>query len=86
MKIVIELTDKEKEMVDNSYKAIFLDVYSMMANKIKNGTPLPKGHWIYKNLKGQFCSACDKQSIWKFDYCPNCGCRMVEPQESEDKG
>lgn len=21
----------------------------------------------------------------EFKYCPNCGCRMVEPQESEDK-
>lgn len=44
MQIVIELTDKEKEMFDNSFKAVFLDVYSMMANKIKNGKILPKGH------------------------------------------
>ena len=42
MQIVIELTDKEKEMVDNSHKAIFINVYNMMANKIKNGTLLPK--------------------------------------------
>ena len=34
------------------------------------------GKWIYKDLKGQFCSACDKQSIWKFNYCPNCGVKM----------
>ena len=40
-------------------------------------------YWIYKDLKGQFCSACDKQSVWKFNYCPNCGARMIEPQKSE---
>ena len=49
-------------------------------------TPQPKtGHWVYKNLKGQFCSACDEQSVWKFNYCPNCGAKMVKEQESEDK-
>jgi len=49
-------------------------------------TPKEKtGYWIYKNLKGQFCSACDKQSVWKFNYCPNCGLKMVEPQQSEDE-
>ena len=49
-------------------------------------TPEPKtGHWIYKNLKGQFCSICDEQSVWRFNYCPSCGARMIEPQESEDK-
>lgn len=41
------------------------------------------GHWIYKTMEGQFCSICNEQSVWKFNYCPNCGCRMVEPQESE---
>ena len=37
------------------------------------------------------CSEC-KDTVWvykdaerKWNYCPNCGTRMVEPQESEDK-
>ena len=34
------------------------------------------GQWIYENLKGQFCSVCHEQSVWKFNYCPNCGSRM----------
>jgi len=33
------------------------------------------------------CSNChcviDQSSKPKWNYCPNCGCRMVEPQESE---
>ena len=38
------------------------------------------------------CSVCGQWRILeseknggKYKYCPNCGCRMVEPQESEDK-
>jgi len=36
------------------------------------------------------CDRCDFTTIVVEDfgyykYCPNCGCRMVEPQESEDK-
>ena len=36
----------------------------------------PHGEWIYKDMKGQFCSVCDKQSVWKFNFCPNCGASM----------
>lgn len=43
------------------------------------------GHWkkiatypLYE------CSKCKLESMLNtWDYCPNCGCRMVEPQESE---
>ena len=44
MKIVIDINKKEMEMVKNSNKALFIDVYKMMVQKIQNGTPLPKGH------------------------------------------
>ena len=37
MKYIIELSDDEMEKVKNSHKALFLDVYRMMANIIKNG-------------------------------------------------
>lgn len=36
------------------------------------------GKWIYKNLKGQYCSVCDEQSVWKFNFCPNCGACMKD--------
>lgn len=59
-------------------------------------TPQPKtGHWInaYPKIEPNpmfmyaICSVCDfKQSISiKLNFCPNCGARMVETQESEDK-
>ena len=51
--------------------------------------PKPKmGHWIYERCDMYSCSVCHH---WhtdldeKMNYCPNCGARMVEPQESEVK-
>ena len=51
-------------------------------------TPQRKtGKWIkycYQNLS---CSNCGyiaaDTDIDEYKYCPNCGCRMIEPQESE---
>lgn len=40
MKYIIEVSDDEMEKVKNSHKALFIDVYGMMANIIKNGIPL----------------------------------------------
>jgi len=34
------------------------------------------GKWIYKPMKGNFCSECDEPSVWNFNYCPNCGAKM----------
>ncbi len=52
-------------------------------------TPQPKtGHWI--DLPFSFeCSECGiiraKETSGKYNFCPHCGARMIEPQESEDK-
>ena len=48
-----------------------------------------KGHWttvLHEEIL--FCSEChqrlvDEQTYIPLHYCPNCGARMVEPQESE---
>ena len=53
-----------------------------------------KGHWImtsdylttaYGSIDYVKCSCCGEDSLEEGDYCPNCGAKMVEPQESEDK-
>ena len=31
------------------------------------------------------CSECNQETHIEYKFCPNCGCRMVEPQESEDE-
>lgn len=43
------------------------------------------GHWI-TTPQGERCSNCleEFRSLRNYSYCPNCGCRMVEPQESEE--
>jgi predicted RNA-binding Zn-ribbon protein involved in translation (DUF1610 family) len=61
-------------------------------------TPQPKtGHWFIderpESDRETICSNCE-QPIFKYHkldfdyrpkYCPNCGARMIDPQESEDK-
>ena len=62
-------------------------------------TPQPKiGHWIKYGIprcgeQHYKCTNCDEyfnfglySDYYKkaFKFCPNCGCRMVEPQESEE--
>lgn len=67
-------------------------------NSLTPVTPQPKkGHWIEKDgFDGDAyydCSECGESwttiegTPWQngMHYCPNCGCAMVEPQESEDK-
>lgn len=42
----------------------------------------PQGEWILTS-QGERCNHCweEMRSIKSYPYCPNCGCRMVEPQE-----
>lgn len=54
-------------------------------------TPQPKvGHWIenapeYQNIDPPYiCSECGNLHLRKTNYCDQCGCRMVEQQESEE--
>ena len=50
------------------------------------------GHWImtgdyytgaYGTIDYVECSCCHEDSLEEGNYCPNCGAKMVEPQESE---
>ena len=46
------------------------------------------GKWIDREVYDADrwkCSACGRTEPYREDYCPNCGAKMVEPQESEDK-
>ena len=38
MQIIITLSEEEKHKVDNCHKALFIDVYNLMAKAIKEGT------------------------------------------------
>lgn len=42
------------------------------------------GEPIWREVKVYHCNLCNRRTVIKENYCPNCGCRMVEPQESEE--
>lgn len=91
----------EKDVLDilrDYYRAWFLNDKKFMdaVNAIKaipSAEP-KKGHWIkgevWEDTNGgwgrwQKCSVCRQSKHHKTNFCPNCGARMVKPQESEDK-
>ena len=50
------------------------------------------GHWIEHKNNGMSYIECSECSCWflrmyltRNSYCPNCGTKMIEPQESEEK-
>lgn len=50
------------------------------------------GHWIKDDItersKSAYKHKCDRCGAYHramYDYCPSCGAKMVEPQESEDE-
>lgn len=67
----------------------------ILINKDNYESQEPKtGHWIEQidyeeNCRTLICSNCDRpalhdeDSIWKHKFCPHCGAKMVEPQETE---
>lgn len=57
--------------------ACYVQEFYNSINKLPDAEQRPHGEWIYKDMKGQFCSVCDKQSVWEFNFCPNCGALMV---------
>lgn len=87
-KIVIDNYFKSECDVNTSIKEAFTKGFELGLKKAPS-TPQPKvGHWIYERCDMYSCSVCHH---WhtdldeKMNYCPNCGARMIEPQENEDK-
>ena len=82
-----------------SYDRVCQDIAENRLDFWLNGVPpveQKQGKWIELDKcsnSGYYCSKCHKRVVkegWSdtvkiIKYCPNCGCRMVEPQESEDK-
>ena len=77
MKIVIDINEETYEYwKEHKYEYV-------LAEAIANGTPLPKGKWIqakdedgieiYREI---LCSRCNKASVERFPFCPNCGAQM----------
>lgn len=65
------------------YRCAELNNLEYLNNSVTPQEPR-KGHWVLRNsfLVPYECSECNYESERYDNYCPNCGCRMVEPQES----
>ena len=75
---------------DVTVKMTFMTSASLINNRnnLPPVTPQPKtGHWIFDEVldRHYYCSECKSMGVDYWDYCPNCGAKMAEPQESEDK-
>ena len=70
----------EKEIRDVFTKVWADGIIKALAQELR------KGHWNdlpkYKDIAWH-CSECKHFTTMKHNYCPNCGAKMVEPQESE---
>ena len=79
-----------------AYDGIYEEAFDMAIKALEQEPR--KGHWISRwyaghDLHFHVCSECNEEfscdmetgiSIDNYRYCPNCGCRMVDPQKSED--
>ena len=85
-----------KESVDMAIKALeqnesAKEWYKLFVEKLEQQTKT--GHWTTVEMTQDdgcrytvtYCSECDEDVDYRTDYCPNCGARMVEPQESEEQ-
>lgn len=77
---------KQKKRVQKKY-TLLLGRYLSPKELV---TPQPKtGHWIRVDENKLRCSECEvthfiaQYPSGKIGWCPNCGAKMIEPQESE---
>ena len=66
------------------------DYYSISANKIAekvkelptlDAVPVRHGHWKHDAEGFSYCSECGNRHVWDYNFCPDCGARMVESDE-----
>lgn len=92
---MIEIIDFLKKYTDGKQNTEKVEISVFQLNRvIKTLEQEPKeGHWIadvdrwgdiVTTVNGYRCDKCNTFNSDKDNYCPNCGCRMVEPQESEE--
>lgn len=90
MQIVIDIPEIQWDWLHNHFPDENDGMHAI--NAILKGTPLSKGHWVYKIYGGfheqgnWYCSHCDYQYNYgngHAKFCPKCGCKMSEPSTEE---
>ena len=58
-------------------------IYEMPAADV---APVRHGRWLYVDTDTEqffLCNRCKKKEYWESNYCPNCGCKMLEDSDGE---
>jgi len=84
------------ELFKQTFDRYATDVWSLPENEflewLNADVQQKTGHWIANKAKYYpgwvHCSECgeDWTHLGRPPYCPACGAKMIEPQESEDNG
>lgn len=93
MKLIIDISEGIYKHVDTIQNGSI--GAKQIINSVKNGIPAYKaipsaepktGHREYNDIYDHYlCGNC-KTVVMDYDnFCPNCGCRMVEPQERSEE-
>lgn len=78
---VLDIVDSYSESLSN-VEDVTQDIISDIL-ALPSVQPIQKtGHWIDCS-NGWMCSECNNDNTFDTNYCPNCGCHMIDPQESE---
>lgn len=76
----------DKRGMTYSHDAVGIEAHVMAIKALELAPKI--GHWISDVFVDE-CSVCGEQSMFFEDqpkkFCPNCGARMVESQESEEE-
>ena len=88
-KAVIDTLDRMDKVLDEdrtveTYKGLLKECYKVLTPV----NPQKIGHWIiekWNNKEHYSCSSCQHVVDYEpcYHYCPYCGSKMIEPQESE---
>lgn len=83
----------KEQMIYYGFLAPDMTVTEFVEDCLPPVNPQKIGHWIadvdkwgdiVTTVNGYRCNKCNTFNADKDNYCPNCGAKMVEPQESEE--
>ena len=99
MRLIIDIPQKVYSDIILFGKKIDNAEERQMIHAFEKAIPLAEskiGHWKRISMDKYTehaqhwyrCDRCGKDNLGNTDWCPNCGCRMVEPQErsNDDEG